>query len=95
MLVCTQQKSLPFYYAPTCTQFPGCRLLLHFVSKFEYDATEKLENMMFSGFFFSLSSTLHNGFHNSSYPDIPDTVDKLLFPLRLRMGIYVGRRAIV
>lgn len=57
--------------------------------------TEKLENTMFSGFFFSLSSTLHNGFHNSSYPDIPDTVDKLLFPLRLRMGIYVGRRAIV
>ena len=38
MLVCTRQRSLPFYYAPTCTQFSGCRLLLHFVSKLEYDA---------------------------------------------------------
>ena len=38
-LICTQERSLPFYYAPTCTQFPGCRFILLFVSKLEYDAT--------------------------------------------------------
>nr|DAL88673.1 MAG TPA: hypothetical protein [Caudoviricetes sp.] len=33
MLVCARQRPLPFYYAPTCTQFPGCRFILRFVSK--------------------------------------------------------------
>ena len=57
MLVCTQQRSLPFYYAPTCTQFSDCRLLLHFVSKFEYDAREAVVET--ASFFVPLAQIMH------------------------------------
>lgn len=52
MFVCTQQRSLPFYYAPTCTQFSGCRFILLIVSKLEYNAISRLLRFVQVGGFF-------------------------------------------